>query len=97
MGVRGDRVQTYSPQTLSSVAGRRLSAIKVWLTPTAARVPLAHALLERSHQPDWLFVFLEKIRESLVGELLKARASVVHNGLDSLPGLVIELNALAHH
>jgi hypothetical protein len=28
---------------------------------------------------------------------LKARTSVVHNGLDSLPGLVIELNALAHH
>jgi hypothetical protein len=57
----------------------------------------AHTLLQGRHDAHGLLMFLEQVSERFVGQLLKALALLAHDGLDGLPSLVIELNALAGH
>jgi hypothetical protein len=42
-------------------------------------------------------MFLEQIAKRFVGQLLKRRAAVASQKVQCIPGLVIELNALAVH
>jgi hypothetical protein len=53
--------------------------------------------LREAISPTRLLMLLEQVSEGLVGEFLEAPAAPSHNGVHGLPGLVVELNALARH
>src|SRR5262249_20944701 len=56
-----------------------------------------NALLQSSLQSDRLMVLLEQILEGLSGEILEALVQSGRKTVNRLPGVVVELHALAGH
>ena len=56
---------------------------------------LADTLPQRRLEVDWAAVFAQQIGEGLISELLEVPHAVPGEQVESVPGFLIELNALA--